>query len=329
MAPTGSRLARTLGVGQVNHGENLGTAVIGAGPAGLTSAWVLARAGRTATVLEADGIVGGISKTVEFEGYRFDLGGHRFYTKLDPVLRLWKEMLGDELLTRPRMSRIYYHGRFFSYPLRAQDVFRGLGVVESVRCAFSYFYWRRRLKAVTPQTFQDWVVGRFGRRLYDAFFRSYTEKVWGIPGTEIQAEWAAQRIQEFSFWHAILGVLGLQRGEPKTLIEEFLYPRLGPGQMWEAVTAKVEERGIPVRLNRRCVAIKHDAGRVGSVVVESDGAGGRARCRRRALQHAAGRADRVPGAGGARSRASCGRRSALPKPLPSCLDDPRARALPG
>jgi len=245
--------------------------VIGAGPAGLTSAWVLSRAGRPATVLEADGTVGGISKTVEFDGYRFDLGGHRFYTKLDPVLRLWKEMLGDQLLTRPRMSRIYYHGRFFSYPLRAQDVFRGLGVVESVRCAFSYFYWRRRLKGVTPQTFEDWVVGRFGRRLYNAFFRSYTEKVWGIPGTEIQAEWAAQRIQEFSLLHAILGVLGLQRGEPATLIEEFLYPRLGPGQMWEAVTAAVEERGISVQLNRRCVAIKHDAGRVSSVVVESDG----------------------------------------------------------
>ncbi len=111
------------------------------------------------------------------------------------------------------MSRIFYRGRFFNYPLRAQDVFQGLGIVESIRCAASYFYWRRRLRNQTPKTFEDWVVGRFGKRLYDAFFRSYTEKVWGIPGSEIQAEWAAQRIQEFSLWHAILGILGLHRGE--------------------------------------------------------------------------------------------------------------------
>jgi len=222
-------------------------------------------------VLEADGVVGGISKTVEFDGYRFDLGGHRFYTKLEPVLKLWHEMLGDELLTRPRMSRIYYRGRFFNYPLRAQDVFQGLGLIESTRCAASYFYWRRRLRKTTPKTFEDWVVKRFGQRLYDAFFRSYTEKVWGIPGSEIQAEWAAQRIQEFSFWHAILGILGLQRDAPKTLIEEFLYPRLGPGQMWERFAERVEERGIPVLLNHRCVAINHEAGKVESITVATNG----------------------------------------------------------
>jgi protoporphyrinogen oxidase len=260
-----------LRAGSSNDAENLGTAILGAGPAGLTSAWVLARAGQPATVFEADGTVGGISKTVEFNGYRFDLGGHRFYTKLEPVQRLWEEMLGSELLTRPRLSRIYYRGRFFNYPLRAQDVFKGLGIVESVRCAASYFYWRRRLKHVRPKTFEDWVVGRFGKRLYEAFFRSYTEKVWGIPGSEIQAEWAAQRIQEFSFLHAILGILGLQRGQPTTLIEQFLYPRLGPGQMWEAFADAVEERGIAVRLNQRCVAINHNAGRVESIVVQRDG----------------------------------------------------------
>ena len=255
-----------------NGRDGLGAAVLGGGPAGLTSAWMLARAGRPATVLEADGTVGGISKTVEFNGYRFDLGGHRFYTKLGPVLKLWHEMLGDELLTRPRLSRIYYQGRFFHYPLRAQDVFHGLGLAESTLSAFSYFYWRRKLRHERPKTFEDWVVGRFGRRLYDAFFRSYTEKVWGIPGSEIQAEWAAQRIQEFSFWHAVRGVLGFQRGEaPKTLIEEFLYPRLGPGQMWEAFAAAVERRGIPVLTNHRCLAVGHAGGTVDRVVVESNG----------------------------------------------------------
>jgi len=263
-----------LAQGAERHDGNLGAAVLGAGPAGLTSAWALARRGRHATVLEADGTVGGIAKTVEFEGYRFDLGGHRFYTKLEPVLRLWQEMLGPELLTRPRMSRIYYRDRFFSYPLRAQDVFRGLGVVDSVLCGLSYFYWRRRLRRMQPRTFEEWVVRRFGRRLYDAFFRSYTEKVWGIPGSEIQAEWAAQRIQEFSLFHAVLGILrlgSLRRAHAPTLIEEFLYPRLGPGQMWEAFREYVEERDIPVLLNHRCVSVRHAAGRVESVVVSTDG----------------------------------------------------------
>ena len=183
--------------------------MLGAGPAGLTSAWALARRGRPATVLEADGTVGGIAKTVEFEGYRFDLGGHRFYTKLEPVLRLWQEMLGSELLTRPRMSRIYYRGRFFNYPLRAAGRVQAASAsIESARCAPLLLLLAAPAQRMQPRTFEEWVVRRFGRRLYDAFFRSYTEKVWGIPGSEIQAEWAAQRIQEFSLPQAILGILG-------------------------------------------------------------------------------------------------------------------------
>jgi protoporphyrinogen oxidase len=257
--------------GQGTGQESVGAAILGAGPAGLTSAWVLARRGQQGVVFEADGTVGGIAKTVEFDGYRFDLGGHRFYTKLEPVSRLWNEMLGADFLTRPRLSRIYYRDRFFNYPLRAQDIFRGLGVVESAACAMSYMYWRRRLRQLRPATFEEWVVRRFGRRLYDAFFRSYTEKVWGIPGSEIQAEWAAQRIQEFSFVQALLGILRLRRGHAPTLIEEFQYPRLGPGQMWEAFKTSVEERGIPVLLNRRVVGINHNAGRAESVVVRTNG----------------------------------------------------------
>jgi protoporphyrinogen oxidase len=251
--------------------NGLGIAVLGAGPAGLTSAWTLAQRGYRGTVLEADGTVGGIAKTVEFQGYRFDLGGHRFYTKLEPVRRLWEQMLGPELLTRPRLSRIYYRNRFFNYPLRAEDVVRRLGLVESARCALSFFYWRRRLRHIQPQTFEEWVVRRFGRRLYDIFFSSYTEKVWGIPGSEIRSEWAAQRIKEFSFWEAVLGILGLRRGHATTLIEEFLYPRLGPGQMWETFREAVEEAGVGVLLNHRCVGLRHAGGRVESVLVQADG----------------------------------------------------------
>jgi len=253
-----------------NRAPSAGTAVLGAGPAGLTAAYVLAKRGVPATVFEADGVVGGIAKTVEFKGYRFDLGGHRFFTKLKPVEQLWEEMLGDDFLTRPRLSRIYYGGRYFYYPLEARNVVRQLGLVESVRCALSFFAasLRRRRPA---ETFEDWVTGRFGRRLYERFFRTYTEKVWGIPGSEVRAEWAAQRIKDFSFWHAVKSILHVDNSTPTTLIEEFRYPRLGPGQMWDAFRARVEEAGVEVRLNRRCQSISHAGGRVERISVKTNG----------------------------------------------------------
>ncbi len=246
-------------------------AVLGAGPAGLTAAHTLSRMGRPGTVLEAEGTVGGIAKTVEFDGYRFDLGGHRFYTKMAPIHRLWRDALGDEFLLRKRMSRIYYRDHFFNYPLRAEDVFRGLGLWESTRCALSYLGSRLRSRGEEPRTFEDWVVSRFGRRIYDNFFRTYTHKVWGVSGEEIQAEWAAQRIQDFSLLKALLGMLRLSRRRAPTVIEEFHYPRLGPGQMWEAFRGRVESRGIEVRMQRRCVGIRHDSGRATGIVVENEG----------------------------------------------------------
>ena len=247
-----------------------GTVVLGAGPAGLTAAYALGQRGIATTVFEADGVVGGIAKTVEFKGYRFDLGGHRFFTKLKPIERLWEEMLGEDFLTRPRLSRIYYDGRYFSYPLEARNVLRQLGLVESVRCALSFFAACLR-RSRPAETFEDWVVGRFGRRLYERFFRTYTEKVWGIPGSEVRAEWAAQRIKDFSFWHAVTSILHVERKTATTLIEEFRYPRLGPGQMWEAFRARVEAAGVDVRLNQRCLSISHAAGRVDRIAVKTNG----------------------------------------------------------
>jgi protoporphyrinogen oxidase len=257
--------------GRRTNGEGtVGTAVLGAGPAGLTAAHVLALRGLPGVVLEADGTVGGLAKTVELNGYRFDLGGHRFFTKLKPIDRFWEEILGDEFLTRQRLSRIYYESKFFAYPLQARDVVGRLGLGESFLCALSYF-WSLRKRGTEAETFEEWVTTRFGKRLYNAFFRTYTEKVWGIPGSEIRAQWAAQRIKDFSFKHALLSVLGVQRKEITTLIERFRYPRLGPGQMWEALAGDVEARGIPVHLNERCVAIRHARGRVESVVTRSNG----------------------------------------------------------
>jgi len=218
-------------------------------------------------VFEADGAVGGIAKTVVYDGYRFDLGGHRFFTKLSTIQDLWEHVLGDELLLRPRLSRIYYDGKFFAYPLQARDVIGRLGIVESVRCTLSYFRSRLLRRGRQDETFEDWVEARFGRRLYDAFFGPYTEKVWGIPGSEIRAEWAAQRIKDFSFWKAVLSILGMHREQVTTLIEEFHYPRLGPGQMWEEFQRRAEEGGVPVWLRHRVDSVRHRAGHVTEIVV--------------------------------------------------------------
>ena len=253
------------------NGESVGTAVLGAGPAGLTAAYVLGLRGAKAVVYEADGIVGGIAKTVEYDGYRFDLGGHRFFTKIAQVQRLWEEVLDEEFLVRPRLSRIYYDGKYLAYPLQARDVVSRLGVVESTLCALSYA--RSKLTPIRHEieTFEDFVTVNFGSRLYDAFFASYTQKVWGVPGSEIHSEWAVQRIKDFSFWKALLAAMHLTRGTSTTLIEQFHYPRLGPGQMWESFRATVEDRGIPVRLNHRALAVHHEHHVVSSVAIEHDG----------------------------------------------------------
>ena len=256
--------------GKANGDQTAGTAVLGAGPAGLTGAYVLALRGRPATVFEADGVVGGLAKTVEFGGYRFDLGGHRFFTKLAPIQRLWEDLLGDELLVRPRLSRIYYDGGYFDYPLRAKDVVARLGVREAALCAASYA-WSRLPPKKTAHTFEEWVTARFGRRLYDVFFRSYTEKVWGIAGSEIRAEWAAQRIKNFSLAKAMLSMLGIRRAHVTTLIEQFHYPRLGPGQMWDALADRLETSGVAVHTNTPCTAIRHRDARVESIVVGANG----------------------------------------------------------
>jgi protoporphyrinogen oxidase len=249
--------------------SRIGTAVLGAGPAGLTAAYTLAVRGEEGAVFEAARVVGGLARTVEVDGYRFDLGGHRFFTKLKPIEALWERLLGDELLTRPRLSRIYFNGDYFSYPLRAADVPKRLGLVESALCVFSYLAAARHRRR-QAESFEEWVTIRFGRRLYDVFFRSYTQKVWGIPGSEIRSEWAAQRIKNFSLGRALLSLVGLSRTHVTTLIEEFRYPRLGPGQMWEAFHSRIENSGIPVLLGHRCTGIRHANGEVYSVVVESE-----------------------------------------------------------
>lgn len=235
-------------------------AVLGAGPAGLTAGYLLARRGEPVVVLEADSQVGGLARTAVRDGYRFDLGGHRFFTKSTEVEDLWHELLGEELLERPRLSRIYWNGRFIDYPLRLGDVCRKVGARELARCVTSYAAARARPRR-DPASFEDWVSERFGRRLFELFFQAYTEKVWGVPSSEIRAEWAAQRIRGLSPWSALRSAMvGNGNGRVRSLIERFHYPRLGPGQMWEAMAAEIVRLGGEVRLAAPVTALRRDEG---------------------------------------------------------------------
>ncbi|MCC6361526.1 MAG: NAD(P)-binding protein, partial [Phycisphaerales bacterium] len=190
------------------------TIVIGAGPAGLTAAYELNKLGQKSTILEADRVVGGISRTVNHNGFRFDIGGHRFFSKVTLINDLWREILDDDFLERPRMSRIFYRGKYFDYPLKAGNALAGLGPIEAVRCVMSYAK-ARLFPHPNPQSFEEWVANRFGHRLYSIFFKTYTEKVWGIPCNEISADWAAQRIKNLSLSEAIRNALLPRKGPAK------------------------------------------------------------------------------------------------------------------
>jgi protoporphyrinogen oxidase len=236
--------------------------ILGAGPAGLTAALELTRLGQQCLVLERDSIPGGLSRTVEYKGYLFDIGGHRFYTSAPLVRKIWEETLGEDFLTRPRLSRIFYRGKFFSYPLEPLNVIGNLGPVEVLKCAASYL--RAHWSPVRPENnFETWVSNRFGRRLFDTFFRSYTEKVWGIPCSRISAEWAAQRIRDLTFTSVVRDALGASgRKELRSLIKTFHYPRRGPGMMWNRMAERLTCAGCEVLYNHPVEKIYWEPGRM-------------------------------------------------------------------
>ena len=253
--------------------------IIGAGPAGLTAAYMLMKRGAASTVLEADSIVGGISRTVERDGWRFDIGGHRFFTKVTPVDDLWFEILGeDEFLQRPRMSRILYKGKLYDYPLVPMNALRNLGMVEATKCIASYA--AAQVNPPKDQShFEGFLVARFGWRLYRHFFKTYTEKLWGVPATEITSDFGAQRVKDMSLMRAGIDALTPKKiknrkdrtQQTTSLIEKFNYPKYGPGQMWEKAADVVSDAGTKIVLDSKVTRVHLENGRAVSVTAETDG----------------------------------------------------------
>jgi protoporphyrinogen oxidase len=248
--------------------EPTSVAIIGAGPAGLTAGYLLRKEKIPVTILEADPVyVGGIARTAKYKGYHFDIGGHRFFSKSKEVEDLWTELLPDDMLDRPRSSRIFYRNQFFSYPLKAGEALQKLGIFESTRCVLSYLK-ARLFPHKNPTNFEDWVSNQFGQRLFNIFFKTYTEKVWGMSCKEISADWAAQRIKGLSLssaiWNALFKAKTPAAGQDKSkviksLIDTFRYPRQGPGMMWDAAATKVKEMGGDIEMGMKVVGCHYDA----------------------------------------------------------------------
>ncbi len=244
--------------------------VCGAGPAGLTAAYTAVQHDMQVVVLEKSAHIGGHARTEDYRGFRLDVGGHRFFTKLPEIESIWHDLMGEDFLKVQRLSRIYYRGRFFYYPLRFWNVLKGLGIWESTRILGSFLY-AQLFPYPEEKSFEQWVCNRFGRRLYRIFFKTYTEKVWGIACDQIQAQWAAQRITNLTFWTALKrSLFRNNRNDVKTLIESFHYPRLGPGQLWHRMAERIRAWGGEIRLRSEVIRILHDRRRVHAFVVHTD-----------------------------------------------------------
>ena len=251
--------------------------IIGAGPAGLTAAYVLSKAGVESIILEKDQIVGGLARTINYKGYYFDTGGHRFFTKVDSVEKIWKEVLGEDFLRRNRLSRIYYNKKFFYYPLRPLNALLGLGLWNSILVLFSYLI-SKLFPSKEEKTFEQWVSNRFGKRLFKLFFKTYTEKVWGISCQDISAEWAAQRVKGLSLLTALKNAIIANQSDQKekrkvikTLIDTFDYPKLGPGMMWQKVVEILHQNGSQVCMENEVEGIRWSGNQVEALEVKRNG----------------------------------------------------------
>jgi len=242
------------------------TIIIGAGPAGLASGYYLARNNINTLILEKDCQVGGLSKTIVYKDARFDIGGHRFFTDNKEISSLWSNMLGEHFLKRRRLSRIYYNNKFFDYPLNFTNTFKNLGIAESILILLSYFH-SRCVRSGSADNFEGYIVNNFGRRLFNIFFKSYTEKVWGVPCSDISADWARQRIKGLSMLSAITKSLAPgKNGSIRTLVKEFNYPVFGPGMMYEKIAESIIGMNGQISKGMQAVEFLHNNKKITRVV---------------------------------------------------------------
>ncbi len=227
----------------------------------MAAAYKLTQMGQPVVVVEREDRVGGLAKSITYQGFILDFGPHRFFTKIQPVLELWDQVLGTEQVTVPRLTRIYYQKQYFQYPIKAFEVLRKVGWWESLQIVASYL-WAQLIPQPPPKHFADWVKGHFGTRLFEIFFEGYTEKLWGIPCTEISADWAAQRIKGLNLWQAIRTAFLGSSGNVKTLIDQFQFPRLGSGQLYERMHCFLQAHNQQVLLNTEVISLHHQGSRI-------------------------------------------------------------------
>lgn len=241
--------------------------IIGAGPAGLAAGYELSRNGTRVLLLEQKDSVGGLSRTTNYKGHLFDVGPHRFFTKNKEINDLWHKVLGADSLNVPRLTRIFYRRKFFAYPVKPFDVLLKIGFADSVAVCFSYLRNKLFLKNAELKTFEDWTVNNFGRKLFEIFFKTYTEKVWGIPCNQISAEWASQRIKNLSLWAALRHAISKDKKKVKSLVEEFKFPKLGAGLFYEKMANEIKNGDGEILCGQKAISIVHKNNRVVSVIV--------------------------------------------------------------
>lgn len=244
--------------------------ILGAGPAALSAGLELNKKGFKTILIEREDKIGGISKTILYKGHRFDVGGHRFFTKSKEVNKLWHDTLGKDFVPTPRLSRIYYNRKFFMYPVEVKDTLLKAGIWTSIICVASYF--KYKFFPIKPEkSFEDWVTNRFGQKLFKMFFQSYTEKVWGISTKKLSAEWATQRIKNLSMWETIKNAIFKPKEKVTSLIDEFYYPKYGPGMMYEKMAETLKKDGTEIMLSADVISLKKKGNRIEEVIIESKG----------------------------------------------------------
>jgi protoporphyrinogen oxidase len=244
--------------------------ILGAGPAGMSCAYTLAKANHHPLILEKEKEPGGLCRTIDFNGYLFDIGGHRFLSDSEEINRLWAEIMGHDMLRVKRLSRIYYDGKYFNYPLSFLNTFWNIGITKSFICISSYL----RCKIFQPgdnNTFEGWITNNFGRKLYDLFFKTYTEKIWAMACRDISADWAIQRIKGLSLGVAIRKTLFGIKGTsgPKTLKDEFFYPKRGPGEFYKRLERLISAQSGNFLYDTTITNIKHNRQKISSIEIKN------------------------------------------------------------